>query len=241
MHRDTVETPGFWFSTICKKNGLNPSANKILLLERYVGFLLEWNKKLNLISRRDEEQVWSGHILHSIAPLFKMQFCRNPRIMDLGTGGGLPGIPLKAFLPDSEILLVDSTRKKILAVQDMIGKLGLQGIDAVWGRAEDLAHSGNLVSHFDYIVARAVASLSDLIKWSIPFVRRGAIHEFTQSTTPPPLTPPALIALKGGDLDAEVTKAKRSGTVRSIEIVNLVFQGSEEISSIDKKIVIVKL
>src|SRR5512140_2094922 len=115
-----MEAPAIWFHNICRKNGLNPTDGQIRLLEQYVSYLLEWNQKINLISRKDEEQVWQNHILHSAAPLFKVKLDPNPRIMDLGTGGGLPGIPLKILVPESEFLLVDSTRKKTVAVQDMI-------------------------------------------------------------------------------------------------------------------------
>jgi 16S rRNA (guanine527-N7)-methyltransferase len=210
-------------------------------LEQYVTLLLGWNKKVNLISRKDEDQVWQNHILHSVSPLFRMRLSDNPRILDMGTGGGIPGIPLKILLPDSEFILLDSTRKKILAVGDMVGALGLSGISAVWGRAEELASQKNLVSHFDYIIARAVAPLNDLIKWSAPFLRRANPDEIAQPAAPPSVAPPALIALKGGDLDDELSKAKRAHAIRSVEIVNLDFPGSEEISAPDKKVVIVHL
>jgi 16S rRNA (guanine527-N7)-methyltransferase len=236
---NTVEAPGIWFRNICRKNGLIPSEHQILLLEQYVALLLGWNKKVNLISRKDEDQVWQNHILHSVSPLFKIRLADNPRILDLGTGGGIPGIPLKILLPDSEFMLLDSTRKKILAVGDMIGALGLSGISAVLGRAEELASQKNLVSHFDYIIARAVAPLNDLINWSAPFLRCANPDEIAQLAVPPSVVPPALIVLKGGNLDDELSKAKRAHAILSVEVVNLVFPGSEEMSAPDKRIVIV--
>jgi 16S rRNA (guanine527-N7)-methyltransferase len=236
---NTVEAPGIWFRNVCRKNGLVPTDHQILLLEQYVALLLGWNKKVNLISRKDEDQVWQNHILHSVSPLFKVRLADSPRILDLGTGGGIPGIPLKILLPDSEFILLDSTRKKILAVGNMIGALGLSGISAIWGRAEELASQKNLVSHFDYIIARAVAPLNDLIKWSAPFLGHTNPGEIGQSAAPPSVVPPALIALKGGDLDEELSKARRAHAIRSVEVVNLVFPGSEEMSAPDKRVVIV--
>jgi 16S rRNA (guanine527-N7)-methyltransferase len=238
---NTVEAPGIWFRTICKRNGLIPTDRQIQLLEQYAALLIEWNKKINLISRREEDRVWQNHILHSVSPLFKLKLVDRPRIMDLGCGGGLPGIPLKIFLPDSEFVLLDSTRKKIMTVQDIIMTLGIDGISAVWGRAEEVASQNNLVSHFDYIVARAVAPLNDLIKWSIPFLRRVNLDKIAQPAAPLRVVPPALIALKGGDLENELSKAKRAHAIRSVEVVNLVFPGSEEMSAPDKRVVIVGL
>ena len=233
-----LETAGIWLQTICRKNDLIVSDEQVGLLERYVDYLLEWNRKVNLISRQDEELVWQNHILHSVCLLFRLRLRKNSKIMDLGTGGGLPGIPLKILLPDSEILLIDSTRKKITAVQDMLRALDLGGIVGLWGRAEELAKDPKLHSHFDYIVARAVAPLNDLIAWSKPFLRPSPEAPHPEGTDQPP--PPALIAPKGGDLGQEIDEAKREQNARSIEVVDLVFPGSEEISTSGKKIVVVK-
>lgn len=158
--------------------------------------------------------------------------------MDLGTGGGLPGIPLKIILPESEFILVDSTKKKINAVQDIVRRLNLQGVSALWGRAEDLAKEQILRFHFDYIVARAVAPLNNLIDWSNPFLKPASssgvpVAAHTQAHSP------ALIALKGGELGDEIAKAKSGSRTYSIEVVDLVFPGSEEFSAPGKKIVVV--
>jgi 16S rRNA (guanine527-N7)-methyltransferase len=158
--------------------------------------------------------------------------------MDLGSGGGLPGLPLKIVLPNSEFLLVDSTRKKVGAVEEMVRNLGLKDITTMWGRAEDLAKDGNLQSHFNYIVARAVAPLKDLISWSIPFLRPPKTSGPSAIDGKRQIQSPALIALKGGDLEQEIGKARRAGNSKNIEVVELLFPGSEEISSGGKQIVI---
>ncbi len=236
-----MENPGIWFGCICRKNGLFVTDAQIKLFERYVTLLLEWNRKINLISRKDEDQIWSNHILHSASILFKLSLRPGERILDLGTGGGLPGIPLKILLPSTQFVLLDATHKKIAAVQEIIQSLGLHGVEALWGRAEDIAKERNLVSQFGYIVARGVAPLKDLIKWSLPFAHLGAQQKTEPDISGAVVPPPAIIALKGGDLEKEIEEAKRRTPVRGIEIVNLAFQGSEEISVTDKKIVIAKL
>lgn len=232
-----MESPTLWLHNICRKNGLQPTDHQLELLEHFVVFLLEWNRKVNLISRQDENLVWQNHILHSISPLFKLTLKAKPVVMDLGTGGGLPGIPLKILLPESEFMLVDSTKKKVNALQDIVGRLSLRGVSALWCRAEDLVKEQNLLLHFDYIVARGVAPLNDLIAWSRPFLKPASLEldEGGQAQ----VRPPALIALKGGELEDEIAKAKSRSKTRSIEVVDLVFPGSEEFSGPGKKVVIV--
>jgi 16S rRNA (guanine527-N7)-methyltransferase len=233
------ENPPIWFHTICRKNGILIDDEQGQQISRYVSLLLEWNKKINLISRKDEENVWSSHILHSVSILFAVRFVDNPAILDLGSGGGLPGIPLKILLPRSTFRLIDSTQKKITAVQDMVNRLGLRGIETSWGRADELSKQSNLSSHFDYIVARAVAPLDDLVCWSTSFLRDVG-RERSAVTASPVLLPPALVALKGGDIQAEIVKTERMKEVRSVNVTDLVFVGSEELPSTDKKVVVVK-
>ncbi len=233
-----MESPTLWLANICRKNGLHPTDSQLHLLEQYVALLLEWNKKINLISRKDEEQVWANHILHSISVLFKLRLREDAHILDLGTGGGLPGVPLKILMPNSTFLLLDATRKKVSAVQDMVDKLGLHGVETLWGRAEEVVEQENLVSHFDYIVTRAVATLTDLVSWSAPFLR----HPHPAEPRPPGheyVSSPALIALKGGNLEEELSKMKQRGAPGDVDVIGLVFPGSEEIAAVDKKIVVV--
>lgn len=235
-----LEAPSIWFRNICRKNHLLVDDGQMELLERYVARLLDWNRKINLISRKDEENVWQSHILHSISPLFRIRLTPNPVILDLGTGGGMPGVPLKIMLPESQFLLVDATQKKIAAVQDILVSLGIGGIEALWGRAEDVVNRKDLQSHFEYIVARAVAPLKDLVRWSLPFLRTNIRNAPPEAGELRHLAPPALIALKGGELSDEIAMANRLNGVESIDVENLVFDGSEELTATDKKVVIVK-
>ena len=122
------------FRRICRRNGLDLSDSQIILLTRFVDGVLEWNSKINLISRRDQENIWFSHVLHSLTPLFYIGFSDGLRVLDLGTGGGFPGIPLAIARPDLEVVLLDSIRKKTLVVQDLVDRLGLTGVSVWTGR-----------------------------------------------------------------------------------------------------------
>ena len=150
------------FRRIVRTNGLSVSEEQFALMERYVGLLLDWNGKINLISRRDQENVWFAHMLHSVSPWFFVDLAPGLRVLDLGTGGGLPGIPLAVLRPDLKLTLLDSIRKKVDAVRQMAGELGLTNVDAVVGRAEEIGREASHRHSYDVVVARAVARLTDL-------------------------------------------------------------------------------
>jgi 16S rRNA (guanine527-N7)-methyltransferase len=231
--------PVLWFREVCLKNGVQLSDHQLGLLERYVALLLEWNKKINLISRKDEENVWPNHILHSASLLFKFSFPHSAKVVDIGTGGGLPGIPLKIIQPDLNILLIDSTQKKIDAIQHMLAQLGLDRISAIWGRAEDIGKRAEYAGKFDIAVARAVAPLKDLIAWSRPLLKKsfGSRNSPSLSGGRRPVTPPALIAMKGGDISSEVEKATRAREEIQLFIESLQFDEIGIAALHDKKVI----
>lgn len=251
---DILEQPKVWFRTICKQNGLDVSDHQLELLEKFVGLLLEWNKKINLISRKDEENIWENHILHSAAILFKLCFPGNVKCLDIGTGGGLPGIPLKILAPNISITLLDSTQKKIHAVQDMIAALSLKDINAVWGRAEEIGRLPEHRDQYDVVFARAVAELREIVKWSKLFLK----DSFTTKTQTRPnaaggrghkesildktkveIVPPVLIALKGGNLESEIQAVNKGFKSLSVRTINLTLHGSAQFEEGEKKIVVV--
>lgn len=218
--------PKLWFRTTCRKNGLDLSDKQLDLFGRYAELLLACNKKVNLISRKDEENVWQGHLLHSVSIIMRVRIAEGLRLLDLGTGGGLPGIPLKICRPDLCFTLLDATKKKVDAVEGMVKELGLLSVDTCWGRAEDLGRQAKYSCQYDLVTARAVAPLRDLVKWAKPFLR----------------TPPAgsqLVALKGGDLSSEIRQAASISGVKNISTVELNLADASEFLASDKKILVV--
>ena len=147
-----------------------------------------WNSKINVISRKDIENIYIRHILHSLSVAKFIKFKRDATILDLGTGGGFPGIPLAIIFPDSNFILVDSIRKKIAVVDEVVKELGLKNINSQWSRAEDLDYS------YDFLVTRAVAKMPTLINWSKGRFNNYSFHEIENG----------IIALKGGDIDDEL-------------------------------------
>ena len=234
-----------WLRTTCAHNGVHLEEKQLQLLEGFVVRLLEWNKKVNLISRRDEENIWTSHVLHCLGLVFKVEIPNGARVLDLGTGGGLPGVVLRIVRPDLSFTLLDSTQKKVNVVKDLLRSLDLSGVDAVWGRAEDLGKQPAHAGHYDVVVARAVAPLKDLVRWSFPFLRKNATMDSIRKETPPTaskkqINGPGLVAYKGGDLDGEIRQAKKQPNVGQISIVDLTLNGSTQLGDADKKIVVVE-
>jgi 16S rRNA (guanine527-N7)-methyltransferase len=179
----------------------------------------EWNEKINVISRKDIDSLYEKHVLHSLSIAAVVEFQPGFEIIDLGTGGGFPGIPLAIFFPEVKFHLVDSIAKKLKVVEAIAESIGLTNITTQHIRAEEIK-----TRKFDFVVSRAVAPLKDLWKWSKPLLKasrefRGGSQESQSSDSRLPTLASGLICLKGGDLAAEV---QESGTrPRIIEIFEL--------------------
>ncbi|MBX2990765.1 MAG: 16S rRNA (guanine(527)-N(7))-methyltransferase RsmG [Bacteroidetes bacterium] len=241
MKRDTqrITEPALRMARICRENGLIVSDDSLRMLAHYVDLILDCNKGVNLISRNDTTNIWFSHILHSISILFCTSFSPGQRVLDLGTGGGLPGVPLSILMPDASFTLLDSIAKKTNAVQQIVSTLGLRNVLVETGRAEDPVFIKKS-KPFDVVVSRAVASLTDLIRWSKPLLTRkqSASHGVVGKAD---FRNRALLALKGGDLDLEIKKAKLMTREKEITVIDLVFNGNDGIGLYDKKLVIVQM
>lgn len=152
----------------------------------------DWNAKINVISRKDIDNLYEHHVLHSLGIAQIISFRPSTRVMDLGTGGGFPGIPLAILFPEVQFHLVDSIKKKILVTTEVAQALGLQNVTTRWCRAEE--EKGK----FDYVVSRAVMPLADLVK----IVRKNISHNQQNAL------PNGLICLKGGELEHETLPLK---------------------------------
>lgn len=159
--------------------------------EKLGGLYKEWNDKINVISRKDIDNIYIHHVLHSLAIGKVMHFKKDTQILDLGTGGGFPGIPLAILFPEVHFTLIDGTNKKIKVVNAVAQSLELNNATGVHIRAEEVKDK------YDFVVTRAVALVEKLVHWSLPL-----IHNKHRNTYPN-----GIIALKGGDVKKEVAAA----------------------------------
>ena len=229
-----------WFRNICKKNSLHISDDQLILLDEYVSELVAWNNKINLISRREEENIWQRQILGSISFLFKFKFETIGKILDLGTGGGLPGIPIAILQPNLSITLLDSIKKKIHVINNILNQLSLPNVVTVCGRAEEMGQRQEFKHTFDYIIARAVAPMVDVVEWSKPLLKQTSIdsvlsHLEREHTK---LQKGSVIMLKGGDLESEIKTALQKFPKLRVLHFLLTIEGLKEQDLANKKIVI---
>ncbi len=166
----------------------------------------EWNEKINVISRKDMDNFYQHHVLHSLTIAAKFELTKDMEVMDLGAGGGFPGLPLAIFFPETNFHLVDSINKKLKVVSGIAETIGLKNLSVQHSRAEDIKDK-----KFDVVVSRAVAPLKDLWRWSKPLLkkRKHAAEEVE--------VPNGLICLKGGDLTQEIFESGCKPLIWGIE------------------------
>lgn len=181
-------------------------------LLRYRDLLVEWNARFNLTAITDDAAILTRHFADSLTVLRVVGRANSPpySVLDVGSGAGLPGIPLKIARPDLDVTLMDSTGKKVGFCQAVIDDLGLPGIRAVKERAEEAAHKPAYREQFDAVIARALAPMPTLVEYVLPFARVGG----------------CCVAMKGGDVAEEVAQAGRAirvlgGELERIETVTL--------------------
>ncbi len=177
------------------------------------GLYEEWNAQINVISRKDIESLYEKHILHSLAIAKFIQFKPGTRVLDIGTGGGFPGIPLAIMFPETTFTMVDSIAKKIKVAEGISNAIGLENTDFAIGRVEQLKEN------FHFITARAVAPTEQLYKWTQQYV--DAKEEFNSKIN-------GYIFLKGGDLREEFKALKQINKKLVIEEVSLTQYFEEE-------------
>ena len=164
------------------------SDNQILQFQKLQGLYEDWNAKINVISRKDIDELYTRHVLHSLGIAKIIDFRPGSKIMDVGTGGGFPGIPLAILFPEVDFYLIDVIAKKIRVVNEVAAGLGLKNVKAEQKRAELVKQE------FDFIVSRAVTNMPDFVSWVDDKVSKKQNHELANG----------ILYLKGGDLTKEL-------------------------------------
>ena len=166
----------------------------------------DWNAKINVISRKDIDELYTRHVLHSWGIAKIMAFKPGATVLDVGTGGGFPGIPLAILFPETNFYLIDVIAKKIKVVQEVANALGLKNVKAEQKRAETVNEE------FDFIVSRAVTNMPDFVKWVKDKTKKDSIHDFKNG----------ILYLKGGDLTEELA------VYQTVQLFNLSDYFSDE-------------
>jgi 16S rRNA (guanine527-N7)-methyltransferase len=150
----------------------------------------DWNLKINVVSRKDIDELYLRHVLHSLGIAKVMEFQPNTKVMDVGTGGGFPGIPLAILFPETQFHLVDSIGKKIKVVNEVVAGLRLENVKTTHGRVEEVKDT------YDFIVSRAVAQMETFVRWTKGKISKTQHHDLKNG----------ILYLKGGDLSEELEK-----------------------------------
>lgn len=216
------------FDTFCNifkdellRNNLNSNLN-YKAFYKYMKELLIWNEKINLTAIKDEKEFIIKHFIDSLT--IKSLVHDGAKVIDVGTGGGFPGIPLKIACDSLDVTLIDSVNKKIMVVNDIIEKLQLNDIKAIHSRAEDIAHNEEFREKYDFATSRAVSNLTTLIEYLLPFVKVGGKVICMKGANYEDEIKNSLKAIKilGGEIDSVISFKIDDEFERNIIIINKV-------------------
>lgn len=194
----------------CQAFGVTLTDKQIEQFEKYYELLVEWNKVMNLTGITEFDEVMQKHFVDSAAAAKYVEMEKVNSLIDVGTGAGFPGIPLKIVYPHIQVTLLDSLNKRIKFLEEVVDNLGLIGIETVHGRAEDAAKKAEYREQFDLSVSRAVANLASLTEYCLPFVKVGG----------------KFVSYKSVSVDEEITQSKKAvyvlgGEIEKVEKFNL--------------------
>lgn len=194
----------------CQAFGVTLTEKQIEQFEKYYELLVEWNKVMNLTGITEFDEVMQKHFVDSVAAAKYVEMEKVNSLIDIGTGAGFPGIPLKIVYPHLQVTLLDSLNKRIKFLDEVVDNLGLTGIETVHGRAEDAAKKAEYREQFDLSVSRAVANLASLTEYCLPFVKVGG----------------KFVSYKSVAVDEEIVQSKKAvyvlgGEIGKVEKFNL--------------------
>lgn len=201
-------------NTACVNVGLDFNQDKYEKLMKYKTLLKEWNEKINLTAITEDEEIIKKHFIDSIKAFKFSGLRQSKRIIDVGTGAGLPGIPIKIVQPEIDIVLLDSLNKRVNFLNEVIRQLDLKNISAIHGRAEDFANESKYREKFDIAVSRAVANMAVLSELCIPYVRPNGYF----------------LALKGPAVEQEIAEGNKAIETlggKLLEIINVDVEDTE--------------
>lgn len=188
--------------TAAAEYGLNLTESQISGFNRYYELLVEWNKKINLTAITEPKDVAIKHMIDSLSCYGDELFHENASLIDVGTGAGFPGLPLKIFCPSLKLTLLDSLNKRVKFLQLVVDELGLKDVEVIHARSEEAARNRNYREKFDIATARAVARLPIICEYCLPFVKTGGVF----------------IALKGRQYEDETEEARKAIKILGGEI-----------------------
>jgi len=165
--------PNVSFHAWLEAYGVKVTETQIAQFSRYLELLLEWSERMNLTAIREPRSIMIKHFFDSLTPALSPHFVPTGSLLDVGTGAGFPGLPLKILFPELRVVLLDATKKRIMFLEAVRSSLHIEGLELIHGRAELLAHDKRYREQFDQVTARAVASLPVLLEYTLPFVRPG--------------------------------------------------------------------
>jgi len=212
-----------YLEKLLKEIDLSYDKKNLNKFERYKELLIEWNKKINITSIDQEEEIYLKHFIDSVIIKKYVIIKEGSKTIDIGTGGGFPGIPLKLIDNDMKITLLDSLNKRIKFLDEVVKELNLKDVECVHGRAEDFGKDKNYREKYDYGFSRAVASLNVLLEYVLPFIKKNGLF----------------IAFKGSNFKDEIQDSENALKILGGEIIDLKEYNLPE-SDISRSLIVIK-
>ncbi len=212
-----------YLENLLKKIEISYNRESLEKFEKYKNLLIEWNKKINITSIDDEEEIYLKHFIDSVIIKKYVIIKKEAKTIDIGTGGGFPGIPLKLIDNEMKITLLDSLNKRIKFLDEVVKELDLKDVECIHGRAEEFGQNINYREKYDYGFSRAVASLNVLLEYVLPFIKKDGLF----------------IAFKGSNFNDEIQDSKNALKILGGEVIDLKEYNLPE-SDISRSLIVIK-